>query len=299
MYDRVLVPLDGSTLSERALAPALALVTKPSGEVMLLRALLAEAMLVRGIEGVDPYVESWAVERRDADRKESAEYLAALQNANRRDDLALHTRVVEGDVSEAILLAAQAADLIVMSTHGYSGLTRWVLGSVTERVLSAAPCPVLVVRQSQPMHKVLIALDGSDLSETAIAPGIEAAVRLGCKASLLRVVDEITGFERAQLGLGDTDIANRLQEGLMKEAQTYLGSLVLPALQESHREVVVGSAAHTILDYAQAHEIDLIVMATHGRTGLSKWVYGSVTEKVLRGAHCNMLVVRPAAHRLR
>jgi nucleotide-binding universal stress UspA family protein len=298
MFTKILVPLDGSELSERALLPALAIANKPGAQLTFLRVPLTPTGWDRGIEGVDPYVEAWAEQRYAAEREVANEYVVTLRERNAREGLTIATQVVEGDVATQILKASQYHDLVVMSTHGYSGLTRWVMGSVAERVLGAAGCPVLMVRTPRPIQKILLPLDGSALSETALAPGLALAVRLGAEVILWRAVDEIDQFERAQLaGMGDGEPANRLQNGLMTEAENYLENLVKTTpkagLTVSKQVVIAHSPATRILDYVEHHAVDLVVMATHGRTGLGKWVYGSVTEKVIRRSQSSMLVIRP------
>ncbi len=301
MFTKVLVPLDGSELSERALAPALEVAAKPGGEITLLRALVPQSVFARALEGADPHVEEWVAEAQAVERKDAQKYLEHLQKANYRDDIQINVNLTDDDALGCILDSAVEHDLIVMSTHGRSGLTKWVMGSVTEKVLASATCPVLVIRAAAPIRRILIPLDGSSFSESALAPGLELALRLNAAVTLLRVVDEVTGLERAQFsGLGATDMANRLQNGLISEAENYLASLMMPMgeLQIEHKVVVSNTAAFRIVDYAQRHTTDLIVMATHGRTGLAKWVYGSVADKVVRGAPCSMLVIRPTMHPL-
>ncbi len=303
MFSKILVPLDGSEIAERALAPALALANKPGAHLTFLRVPLVPTGWDRGIEGTDPYIEAWAEQRYGMERKLAQDYLAKVKQQSLRDDVEVETKIMEGDVATVILQAAAEHDLVVMSTHGYSGLTKWMMGSVAEKVLTSASCPALVIRSPQPVRKILIPLDGSSLSETALAPGLELALRLEAEVVLLRIVPEVSVFEQAELATaGDTNIGSRLQEGFMAEGESYLDGLVTTPPESGFtiaREALIApSPAERILDYSERHGIDLIVMATHGRTGLSKWVYGSVTEKVLRHTHCSMLVVRPSRQHL-
>lgn len=298
MFTKILVPLDGSELSERALQPALALANKPGAQLTVLRVPLSPTGWDRGIEGIDPFVEAWAEQRYAAERDQAHEYLAKIKSLYSKPELIVETLAPEGDVARAIMEVAAGCDLIVMSTHGYSGLARWMMGSVTEKVMSSATCPVMVIRSSHPIRRVLIPLDGSPLSETALGPGLEAALRLNAEVKLMRVVSELTSFERAQLAsLGDSDLISRLQNDLIAEGKNYLDGLVVPPRDSGLRvekEIAVSTTpAQKLLDCAEHSGVDLIVMATHGRSGLSRWVYGSVTERVLRHAQSSMLVIRP------
>ena len=189
---------------------------------------------------------------------------------------------------------SEQVDLIVMSTHGYSGLTRWVLGSVTEKVLRSAPCPVLAVRAARHPQKVLITLDGSPLSERAIEPGLAVAQSLNAAMTLLRVVPRVS--IDGKLDKHERGLSRRMQEDLIEEAKDYLRGRSEAAARSGvmiKSEVRIGSPADIILEHIETYGTDLIVMATHGRTGLKRWVYGSVTAKVLRSVNCSMLVIRP------
>jgi nucleotide-binding universal stress UspA family protein len=295
MFDKILVPLDGSPLAEQALGPALALGRGPGRKVILLRAVgeapppsstMQASLIERGSEGP---------------RREANLYLRAVQAARAAPGLALTARVVTGRAAPAIVeAAAQAeADLIVMSTHGYTGFSRWMYGSVADAVLAAAPCPVLVVRSPEPLRHVLIPLDGSELSRQALAPGLEAAARLGGTVTLLQAAPrepvnetEILQLERAERGLGEL-----LRGGKYGAAESYLTGLLAtlqPTKVPVRAEVTGGPPAVRIIEHARQHGIDLIVMATHGRTGLRRWMQGSVTEMVLRSGCCAMLILRPS-----
>jgi nucleotide-binding universal stress UspA family protein len=298
MFNKILVPLDGSVLAERALVPAFAIAQQSEAEVILLRVPFIETVVIES-----PFYGGTALAWRDTgmhhSRERANDYLQAVRGANLKSNLQIHTRTPEGDAAEAIVAAAASenADLIVMSSHGYSGLTRWVLGSVAERVLHNAPCPVLVVRETDPLGDVLIPLDGSPIAESALAPGLEMATINDAEVKLLRAVETVNVEELAQLELAEKGLGRQLQKDLYDEANTYLHLLAKAQARAGVTVKVItriGPAAMTILDYAEANDIGLIVMATHGRTGLKRWVYGSVTEKVLHGSKHSMLVIRAA-----
>jgi nucleotide-binding universal stress UspA family protein len=297
MFNKILVPLDGSELAERALDPALTIARARDAELLLLSVssyhqVLPPAAAGYGLTATDQIF--------DRGRNDASDYLDALRREARCGDCRIQTMAVEGDVAGCILdtAAADGVDLIVMTTHGYSGITRWMLGSITERVLRGASCPVLVVRQAIPLCKALINLDGSSLAEEALAPGLELARILGCQVTLLRADqgEDLSSVEQGLLQMAGAGPCQELVEGTEDRLSHYL-----ECLARQHRspdlpiETVVLRAqpAEAILSYAEVEEIDLIVMATHGRTGLRRWVYGSVTEKVLHQAGCAMLIVRP------
>jgi nucleotide-binding universal stress UspA family protein len=296
VFHKILVPLDGSELAERALEPALALAQAAGSEIILLNVPVLERMLVPAPAGYGLLLPEQSVE---LSRIEAYNYLQNVRQSWTHPDIKVTVKVIEGDEAGVIVDTAgdEDVDLIVMSTHGRTGLTRWVLGSITERVLHSAPCPVLVIRSADPLTRILITLDGSELAEKAIEPGLDLARCLGSQVTLLRVVPDLN-FDTADakyLDEVEEGLGRRLQEEAELDGEAYLGSVAgrHTGRVPSRTSLWIGSPAQSILDYTELHDINLIVMATHGRTGLGRWVYGSVTEKVLRSAHCSMLVVRP------
>jgi nucleotide-binding universal stress UspA family protein len=306
MFKRILVPLDGSTLAERALAPALALAqaVEGEGEVRLLCVPLPQPMNVERYSG--GYSFWWPEQARERACCEGESYLDGKREAWARPGVAISTQTIEGDPPSMILDAAREwqADMIALSPHGYSGLTRWVLGSVAEKVLRAATCPVLLVRSVRPLQTVLIPLDGSRLAEQALAPGMEMARLMGAEVRLLTVTQAMA---MPVAGLRGTewmaqDIVEQLTYDNSEEATRYLEHVKRRYRNSGlvvKTEIVEGVAAYAILEYVAAEPVDLIVMATHGRTGLRRWAFGSVTEKVLRGSDVSMLTIRPPAGDLR
>lgn len=304
MFHKLLVPLDGSTLAERALKPALILARPAHGSIILLRCLPFLPVITAQITSEH----NWLRQDEPAELPlEAAEaYLHAIQEAHQQSGVQLHSRLVVGDAAGAIVdtAVAEAVDLIVMSSHGYSGLTRWLLGSVAESVLHSAPCPVLVIRSSAPIARMLITLDGSELAEQALVPGFEVARWLGAEVTLLRVnrppLVGQTGFDQVEwvFGADATDPQEIVYEG----AETYLHQLAHRHAyggRAVHTAVLDGSPAASILEYAADHQVDLIAMTTHGRTGLQRWIYGSVTDRVLHNFDGSMLIIRPPASELK
>jgi len=304
MFNKILVPLDGSELAERALNPALTLAQQVKGEVILLSVPVLKQMFVSGGNG---YSLMLPVDSLQESRQEMMGYLQTVAQNWTFPDVTLRTEVINGDEASVIVetAAAEDVDLIVMSTHGYSGLTRWMLGSITEKVLRVAPCPVLVVRSLNPISRILITLDGSELAEYSLEPGLEIARRFSGEVTLLRVehvpAPSPLRFEQQKMTREALREEDKVQKKIYDSAKIYLARMV-----ESHRQagqhietaVSFDSPAEGILDFADLNQTDLIVMSTHGRTGLAHWVYGSVTEKVLRGADCAMLIIRPPAEEL-
>lgn len=300
MINKILVPLDGSQLAERALGPAHTLAQHAEGSLILLRAALPERMFTPDIYSLGGYSPLWPDQSLEEARRAADDYLQAIRSRKTLSGPAIRATVVEGDPAISIveMAAAEHVDLIAMSSHGYSGATLWMLGSVAERVLHDAPCPVLVIRSAEPIRHILVTLDGSELAEHSLGPAFDTAESLNCKVTLLRAIGPIGRREYDYLESVEAGMGRRLQDELHEGAESYLGQIASAhkgRVPEIKSIVAHDSPVHAILDYAQRHAVDMTAMSTHGRTGLRRWVYGSVTEKVLRAANCcSMLVTRSA-----
>jgi nucleotide-binding universal stress UspA family protein len=296
MLDRILVPLDGSDRAESVLARVRTLLHRRDGEVVLLRSVEFPKSL-----------RTYDARLLQEGRAEAKRYLSDLQQRIVDEGGRARPVVVEGPPADAILAAArdEKADVIVMSTHGRSGIERFVLGSVTEKVVRGAEVPVLVLRSfvdgraaqalEHPMKRLLVPLDGSDTS-MAVLDAVAELSRLYLAEVRLLHVDEgaiypVGAFSGAMGGVPvpparppePVDPADLLKPARERLAQQGVPCTVLAA---------TGDAASRILESAGRHHADLIAMATHGRSGLSRWVLGSVTEKVLRHATVPLLIVR-------
>jgi nucleotide-binding universal stress UspA family protein len=290
MLKTILVPLDGSALADRALPVALALAAKCDGRTVLVRAALAHTL-----PGVDP------TEAQVRAIAEAEDHLAVAAGRLTAQGHAVETAVPYGEPADAIIeeIQIRRPDLVVMASHGRSGLGRWVYGSVADAVLRRAEVPVVLVpaagEQPWPTNRaprILVPLDGSDLAAEALGPASELARQFAAELVLLSVIQPPTyayaeGFdyvvfepeeERAAVA-GDLEaIAERLRgDGLTVSIRT-----------------AVGFAPATIAEIGREERIDLIVMATHGRGGLARLVLGSVATGTLQRAGLPVLLVRPA-----
>ena len=290
---KIMIPLDGSPLSEMPLMPA-AILAKATGAVL---------MLLRVQEPSDPMVDGELKSQVSEYKDNTAhKYLDEVTQKKILADVAREVLTVKGPVAESIIdcAAEYDVDLIVMSSHGRSGIGRWVYGSIAEKVLRQAPCAT-IIQQSKanvPMFsnkRILVTLDGSGLAERVLESAGDIAQATGSELILLRV----TGM--VQLAIDSVDPLvmkqdlDKLEEHERFEAKEYLGrvqqKLAVSGLTVKI-EVISGPVAETILLYAAENDVDLIAMSSHGRSGVGRWFYGSVAEKVLRGAHSAMLIKR-------
>jgi nucleotide-binding universal stress UspA family protein len=279
MFRKILVPLDGSELAERALGPATELAQIVNGEILLLGVVVPE-VVVAELSGVSTY---WIDQATVRSGQEISEHLQTVQRTLAKLGCMVRVAIKEGDPASEIVDTAVEEDmeLIVMSTHGRSGFTRWMMGSVTTKVLHKASCPVLAIRSA-----------------------FEVAKRLGAQITLLTVqaTSEIDLVDVMQLEKAERGLGKRVQQQIYAKDEAYLQNIAdgYEASTGLKTQITVadGPVAQAILHFADEWDADLIVMATHGRTGLRRWVYGSVTEKILRSAHCAMMIIRPPAHKL-
>jgi len=271
LLNRVIVPLDGSTHAEAILSQLRRILHPHESHLTLLHAIPAA-----------PWV-----------HHEEEKYLRRVAFQLTNDGYPTTSQIRAGSPAETILETAlvERASLIALTTHGRTGAARWVLGSVAERVLQASSVPVLVARsfpptvcrgklESQPIRNFLVPLDGSRHSLGALVPVLNLARPVDAHVTLLHVT-EPSPYEGRWEPPDET----------LKEADQVLRAACIPARVE-HRK---GDPAEVILKAAEEEGIDLVAMTTHGRTGPSRWIFGSVAAKVLRAAPVPMLVVRRAA----
>lgn len=303
MFNKLLIPLDGSVLAEQALDIAVTLLPAGAGDILLLRVPELSPMSGGGFGGgLDWYYPDQAAERA---YEEAAAYLDDVAARWARPGVTFSPHIGAGDPAAAIVDLAEehAVDAIAMSTHGRSGLSRWTMGSVAEKVMRGAPCPAFITREARPLRRIIVPLDGSLAAEHALPQALAVAQRTGAAITLLHVIEPYLALTPSALGW--EHVSQQVDEEATA-AQTGYAADYLGSVAARHRRPAItfetmlraGPVADTILQAAAETGSDLIAIATHGRTGLRRWVYGSVTEKVMRGARCCLLVVRVPEHML-
>lgn len=283
---RILFPTDFSDGAARAFPQAVALAERHDAELHILN-----------VTGSDEEAETTL----PVSRTTLHEWLGASSPENGPDleALSIVQNQVDGDVPPEEIttyVEEQAIDLVVMGTHGRRGAQRMLLGSVTEEVVRRAACPVLTVQTDvektpgQDVRRILVPVDFSDASETAVGHAAELAQTSDAQIELLHVVEEVTypsAYGVDPVYMPPQEMIPRVEESLGEIAQKKIGP---EGVQIS---ATVGYAPFTILDHIDENDIDLVVIATHGRTGLGRVLLGSVAERVIRRSPVPVFVVKP------
>lgn len=317
MFTRILVPLDGSQRAEAAIPVAARLARASHGTIILMRSVERALFIAPVGASYTPVMVPISTDNREQSTQ-AARYLERMAALKTLDGLKTVIHVADGPAADSILALSQDehADLVVMCARGVTGYHRWKLGGVTQHIAHHAQTPLLVLNelaagapedQFASVQRALIALDGSALAETAIPAAIRLMAAQAPETGTLHLLRVLSPFASEEQG---TPLAD-----LVQEANGYLQRLVerLEATPTEHlrltltTEVVVDAdAASAILAAAEpardasgapddqpALGYDMIVMATHGRTGILRWSLGSVTERVLQATELPLLIVRP------
>jgi nucleotide-binding universal stress UspA family protein len=288
MYRTILVPLDGSFLAERALSHAQFLAKTTRARIALLRVVEPR-----------PFADSEEIQDEITVAEAAKAYLARVAEGL-GDAVAVAPSVAVGPPAEEIAraVAAENAELIVMSTRGEGGLTRLVHGSVADAVIRAAPVPLLLLPPDCPPswpertpRRILVPLDGSGLAESALGASGDLAALLGAELVLLRVVALPHYVKVEQL---PDPLPEAVPLDQKPEAEAYLAEVAarLPAAGRAVTTLVdSGDVVETILSDASAEETDVIALASHGRGGLTRLALGSVATGLIQRSSVPLLLV--------
>ena len=295
MFTRLLVPTDFSAPSDAALAYGRTLADAFGAQLHVLH--LTGNLFLHAVVTDRQAIETAALrslEERlsDDDRHRLRVVVAVEQSDAPADEVASYAR-------------SHNIDLIVMGTHGRGGVSHMLTGSVAEKVVRAAPCPVLTIREAPPasrrtnsgITRLLVPTDFSAPSDAALGCARRLAAGFGASVHLLHVLDDTPAGDA--LG-SEFYVASPpdVRAARLKDAQERLAHRVAahdPSGASATTEVIVGKSAQTIVDYAAEGDFDVIVMGTHGRSGIAHLLMGSVAESVIRRAACPVMTVRNLA----
>lgn len=303
MYARILVPLDGSSVADQVL-PYVRLLGK---------GFQAQVELLRVFEPVSPSLVDPAhglyLDRIVASERSHVEdYLEGVAESLRKDGLTVSFTAHEGYPAASIVRDAEMvpATLVSMCSHGRSGITGWLLGSTTDKVLHATSQPVLVVRSRDQqafgpevrLNSILVPLDGSTIAEQALPHAVALGEALGLKVILVRATPSAQDYtlhfaSRVSYPFSHIQDLSKKADGA---AWGYLDTVCEKLRQQGvplvESRLIHGDPASSIIDMAREVRDSMVVMTTHGASGLDRWIRGSVTDRVVRHSGDPVLVIR-------
>lgn len=290
---RILCPCDFSGFSERARDHAIALAQWYDSELSVLHVVPHAA----AVWAYPPSVTPSSLEPVPRDQLQ-AELALFLEPAT-RVGIPWTVSIVDGNPAAKIVEQAKigATDLVVLGSHGRSGLERWAVGSVAEKVLRRASCPVMVCgpaeKPTPPPHalfkRILCALDFWESSSRALTYALSLAQEANAQLTLLHVLEDIPEDQHRHPGLQEyrklmeAELRARLSRAVPEEVRNWCQPMEM---------VTEGKAYQQILQIAEEQAADLIVMGVQGRSALDLLVFGSTTNQVVRRATCPVLTIR-------
>jgi nucleotide-binding universal stress UspA family protein len=300
MFTKILIPLDGSITAEAALPYARVLGESLQSPLELLAVVDISAATARVVGNKARYLSALIEEGERSNEKYLSQIAAKLGSVESR------CLVARGQPAEVIVQHA-ATDkniLIAMAGHGRTGLSRWLLGSIAEKVLRSAKNPLLLVRardgareHSQvSLKSIIVPLDGSTLAESVLPGATTFAECFNLELVLFRAYElPASAYYGKEDHLPDYE---NMKKNVRAAAEQYLAAKVAVlktrGLTRVRTALSEGPGAKEIIRYARDHADSMVAICTHGRSGVKRWLIGSVTEKVVRHSENPVLVIRAA-----
>jgi nucleotide-binding universal stress UspA family protein len=296
MWDKIIVPLDGSANAEAAIPYAQDFAAWTGSELILL--FVREPNDTRSENILRSYMDT-LVEKA---KKETAQLLKKSD----KKELKVRVELLTGDPAETILDFAEKNPVskIMLSAHGQSGSKgRWPLGTVTDRIVNAATVPVSIIRTEgaktalRPkvnLNNIMAPVDGSKESEVTLNYVKEMAAMVKADVTFVYALKVDVGF------YGPSRL--RDMEKMRVKTTKYLEKLVKRFEDEGIKAKyelleTIGLVSDALIKYAKEHPVDLIIMSTHGHSGFRRWVMGSVTSRVIREGNTPVMLIRPKGMR--
>jgi len=301
MFEKILVPLDGSAIAQGILPCVKTLARRFGSTIVLFHAAEAPVELDRQ--------EKYAKETIDRIRSLADQYLTGVAKVLRRQRFKVEIKVGLGGVARSITDFAETEniDLIAMSTHSRAGPARWMMGSVPDRVLRHIHKPVLLVRpmgespvDAKPLllKRLIVPLDGSQAAQAVLPYAREMAKTLKLEVALIQVISAETTVQFTPMGPDTWAVPTDVLQQIDVLASGYLAGVGKELEREGisvRWDVLRGAPAHSIVEFAKETPGSIVAMTTHGRSGLRRWVLGSVADQVVRASGEPVLVIRPGA----
>jgi nucleotide-binding universal stress UspA family protein len=294
MFDSILVPLDGSLLAECVLPHVIV-----TGQAFDAKIMLLQVLDKSGADASTQFVDllNWQINRTEAKL-----YLERVRSQLQSSGLQAGANVLEGLTAEEIteFAQSQAMKLVILSSHGHSGLRKGAISSVTHKVIFSAPTSVLIIRapqlREQPYRRILVPLDGSLRAENVL-PTVALLARY-CK-SQVQIVHVVKTPEMARHLPSmpeDMDLSKRIVTRNQEEALRYLDQVKyhspLAGADLKAHLVLGNNAASAIHELIDREQIDIVVASAHGYSGISQWPYGSMVNNLIQYGKVPLLIVQ-------
>lgn len=296
MFGRVLIPLDGSPLSECVLPHAVAFARTFNAQMILVH-VLEQPSASLNLPKADPL--DWYLKK-----SEATLYLETLKNRLEESGVSVQTLLLEGRVSEQIIDFVQTnkPDLLILSGCGTTEGVRQALSSNTMKILQGVRTSILLVRSDQPAtsdtqpfnyQRLLVPLDGSQRAGSVLSLVTALAQAHHAELLLAHIVSKPEMPHHMPLSQEDLDLSNRFVTRNQQEGRKYLDQVnsLLPAITQTHL-LVSDNVAATIQTLSDQEHIDLLVMSAHGYSGEARWSYGSVTNRFITNGSTSLLIVQ-------
>ena len=286
MYDQILFPTDGSEPAESVREYALQIASEHEATIHILNVADTSQGDLTRIRG----------EVIDALEREGEQIVEEAAESATEQGVAVVSEVHQGDPSASIVEYSDQfdIDLIVMPTHGRRGLERFLIGSVTERVINTAEVPVVAVNPDRerpltyPCQDILLPTDGSRGAELALTEAIAVAKATGATLHLLHIVETGSLGPDARSVLKEGELTERANEIVLTATETAEAA----SLDAIENEIESGVPSKKIRNYIEANGIDLAVLGTHGKTDFSRYMMGGVSAKIARTSPVPVMWVR-------
>ena len=296
MFEHILVPLDGSSLAETALPHVMAVARAFGSRITLLRVLdpLGEVTRPRS---VDPF--DWQIRKAEADV-----YLKKIAADIQDSGLAVETEVMEGKAAEAIVDYSREknASLIVMSSHGQSGISGWNVSSVVQKIILRSRTSMMIVRAYLPTpgsmlelsyKSIILPLDGSQRAEIVLPAAVALARYHEASLHAVHVVKQPEMARRTPPTQEDVDLANQVVERNRVEAARYLEEI--PARMDMRVEtdlIVSENVPASLHSYVEQVGADLLILSAHGYSGETRWPYGSTVISFIAYGATPLIIIQ-------
>ena len=294
MYDKILVPLDGSELAEVSLPYAEELAARLGSHITLIYLSRSEKdpSFSRRKEYLDKVLDST-----------KGEMDKLLEKPG--EETKIGSAVLVGHAAEEIVKYADKEDmgLIVIATHGRSGIKQWAMGSVASKIITATRRPVMLIRAKEAspdirkmgtIKRLLLPMDGSKESESILPHALEIASNFNPEVVMFQAISLAYPTYTAD-AFAYVTYSDQQMDAMKSSALDYLekvGNSFREKGIEVKSDVRFGSTADEVINYADEIGADFVAMTTHGRSGIGRWLFGSTTVRVMKGGNTNLLLVR-------